>query len=130
MAGQREHHRPHPVDGRGDAKRVRSAATRGAARPAGSPRSSTRRPMLPRWRCPVRRSVATYSTHTTGLGDEGGLPALAAPEECLEIITSAITDAGYLLGMDGIGIALDPAASEYRQDGTGHPGHWRQAVQR
>ena len=29
----------------------------------------------------------------------------------LEIITSAITDAGYLLGMDGIGIALDPAAS-------------------
>ena len=58
--------------------------------------------------------------HATGLGDEGGFaPDLAAPEEVLQVIVDAITDAGYTPGRDGVGIALDPAASEFMQpDGT------------
>ena len=58
--------------------------------------------------------------HATGLGDEGGFaPELAAPEEVLQVIVDAITDAGYTPGRDGVGIALDPAASEFMQpDGT------------
>ena len=52
--------------------------------------------------------------HSTGLGDEGGFaPNLAEPEEVLELIVQAITDAGYPTGSDGVGIALDPAASEF-----------------
>lgn len=58
--------------------------------------------------------------HATGLGDEGGFaPSLAEPEEVLEMIVAAITDAGYTPGTSGVAIALDPAASEFRQsDGT------------
>jgi enolase len=52
--------------------------------------------------------------HSTGLGDEGGFaPNLAEPEEVLELIVQAITDAGYPTGGEGVGIALDPAASEF-----------------
>jgi len=52
--------------------------------------------------------------HSTGLGDEGGFaPNLAEPEEVLELIVQAITDAGYPTGKSGVGIALDPAASEF-----------------
>lgn len=54
--------------------------------------------------------------HSTGLGDEGGFaPAFSRPEEALDAITLAITDAGYTPGRDGVAIALDPAASEFRQ---------------
>ncbi|MEU1073559.1 MULTISPECIES: phosphopyruvate hydratase [unclassified Streptomyces] len=58
--------------------------------------------------------------HATGLGDEGGFaPDIAQPEDALRMIVAAITDAGYTPGRDGIAIALDPAASEFRQkDGT------------
>lgn len=56
--------------------------------------------------------------HATGLGDEGGFaPNLAEPEEVLELIVAAITDAGYPTGREGVGIALDPAASEFYRDG-------------
>lgn len=52
--------------------------------------------------------------HATGLGDEGGFaPNLAEPEEVLELIVASIADAGYPTGKAGIGIALDPAASEF-----------------
>ncbi|PFG17798.1 enolase [Propionicimonas paludicola] len=52
--------------------------------------------------------------HATGLGDEGGFaPNLAEPEEVLELIVASINDAGYPSGTAGIGIALDPAASEF-----------------
>jgi enolase len=52
--------------------------------------------------------------HATGLGDEGGFaPNLAEPEEVLELIVAAIADAGYPTGREGVGIALDPAASEF-----------------
>ncbi|WP_406145239.1 phosphopyruvate hydratase [Streptomyces sp. NBC_01012] len=58
--------------------------------------------------------------HTTGLGDEGGFaPGLTRPEDALRLIVAAITDAGYTPGREGVAIALDPAAGEFRQqDGT------------
>lgn len=63
-----------------------------------------------------RRLVA--GGHATGLGDEGGFaPDLAEPEEVLELIVASIQDAGYPLGTTGVGIALDPAASEFYADG-------------
>jgi enolase len=58
--------------------------------------------------------------HATGLGDEGGFaPAFTRPEQALTAIVEAITDAGYQPGPSGVAIALDPAASEFRQkDGS------------
>ncbi|MGI8524537.1 MAG: phosphopyruvate hydratase [Nocardioides sp.] len=56
--------------------------------------------------------------HSTGLGDEGGFaPDLAHPDDVLELIVSAIEDAGYKVGTGGIAIALDPAANGFRRDG-------------
>ncbi|MEU6443170.1 phosphopyruvate hydratase [Streptomyces sp. NPDC047046] len=57
---------------------------------------------------------------STGLGDEGGFaPDITHPEDALRTIVAAIGDAGYTPGRDGVAIALDPAASEFRQkDGT------------
>lgn len=53
--------------------------------------------------------------HAVGLGDEGGFaPDLATPEEVLDLLVEAITDAGYQAGRDGVAVALDPAASEFR----------------
>jgi enolase len=53
---------------------------------------------------------------STGLGDEGGFaPEVTEPEEVLRLLVQAITDAGYQPGTDGVSIALDPAASEFRQ---------------
>jgi enolase len=51
------------------------------------------------------------------VGDEGGFaPNLKSNQEALEVVLEAITQAGYQPG-DEIGIALDPAASEfYDQD--------------
>lgn len=58
--------------------------------------------------------------HHTGLGDEGGFaPEIAEPEEVLRLLTEAVDGAGYRAGRDGVAIALDPAASEFRQaDGS------------
>jgi enolase len=57
---------------------------------------------------------------STGLGDEGGFaPEITEPEEVLRLLVQAIADAGYPAGKDGVSIALDLAASEFRQpDGT------------
>ncbi|MFE9880164.1 phosphopyruvate hydratase [Streptomyces sp. NPDC005784] len=58
--------------------------------------------------------------HATGLGDEGGFaPAIDRPEDVLQLLVDAITDAGYTPGRDGIAIALDPAASEFRHSADG-----------
>ena len=60
----------------------------------------------------------TASGQSTGLGDEGGFaPDLAEPEDVLALIVAAIADAGYPLGEGGVGIALDPAASEFYTNG-------------
>jgi enolase len=53
---------------------------------------------------------------STGLGDEGGFaPELSEPEEVLRLLVRAIGDAGYTPGRAGVSIALDLAASEFRQ---------------
>ncbi len=67
----------------------------------------------------LRKRLASQG-HPVGLGDEGGFaPNLAEPEEVLDTIVAAITDAGYEPSRNGVGIALDPAASEFRQpDGS------------
>ena len=63
------------------------------------------------------RALLAGRGHATGLGDEGGFaPQLAEPEEVLELLVTAIKDAGYEPGRDGVAIALDPAASEFRED--------------
>ena len=69
----------------------------------------------------LRKRLAAAG-HATGLGDEVGFaPELTEPEEVLEVIVAAITDAGYTPGRSGIAIALDPAASEFRdQEGVYH----------
>ena len=66
------------------------------------------------------RALLVKDGQATGLGDEGGFaPDLAEPEEVLALIVAAIQNAGYPTGPTGIGIALDPAASEFNQpDGT------------
>jgi enolase len=57
---------------------------------------------------------------STGLGDEGGFaPEITEPEEVLRLLVQAITDAGYRAGKDGVSIAMDLAASEFRHpDGS------------
>lgn len=66
------------------------------------------------------RALLTERGHTVGLGDEGGFaPDVTRPEDALQLLLRAIEDAGYPAGQDGIAIALDPAASQFRQaDGT------------
>jgi enolase len=65
------------------------------------------------------RGVLAARGYATGLGDEGGFaPQIAEPEEALELLVTAIGDAGYAPGRDGVAIALDPASSEFRgEDG-------------
>ena len=67
----------------------------------------------------LRRDLAAAG-HNTGLGDEGGFaPEVADPEYALQLLVSAIRDAGYEPGVDGVAIALDPAATGFRQaDGS------------
>ncbi len=57
---------------------------------------------------------------STAVGDEGGFaPDLRSHEEAIETILEAITRAGYRPGQD-IWLALDPAASEFFEDGKYH----------
>lgn len=52
----------------------------------------------------------------TSVGDEGGFaPNLSSNEEALEVIITAIKNAGYTT--DQIKICLDPASSEFYEDG-------------
>jgi enolase len=63
----------------------------------------------------LRRELASRKL-STGLGDEGGFaPEITEPEEALRLLVQAITDAGYTPGRQGVSIALDLAASEFRQ---------------
>jgi enolase len=56
--------------------------------------------------------------YTTAVGDEGGFaPNLRSNVEAVEVILEAIRAAGYRAGED-IVIALDPAASEFFEDGA------------
>ncbi len=54
----------------------------------------------------------------TGVGDEGGFaPNLGSNQEAVEVILEAIERAGYAPGRH-LAIALDPAASEFYEDGA------------
>ncbi len=55
--------------------------------------------------------------YSTNVGDEGGFaPSLSSNKEAVEAILAAIEKAGYAPGKDCF-IALDPASSEFCQDG-------------
>ncbi len=61
-------------------------------------------------------SVLRKKGFSTTVGDEGGYaPPLTHIEEALGLICDAIQAAGYRVG-DDVAIALDPAASEFRQN--------------
>ncbi len=63
------------------------------------------------------KSVLKAKGYATLVGDEGGYaPALKANAEAVEVILEAIEKAGYKPGEE-ISIALDPAASEFYEDG-------------
>ena len=74
----------------------------------------------------LRMGVETFHTlkkvlkgkkYNVAVGDEGGIaPNLKSSEEAIQLIVEAIKKAGYKPGKD-IFIALDPAASEFYQDG-------------
>ncbi len=63
------------------------------------------------------KSELKAKKYETGVGDEGGFaPNLKSNEEAIQVIVKAIEDAGYKPGVD-IFIALDPASSEFFEDG-------------
>ena len=63
------------------------------------------------------RKVLQDRGYSTAVGDEGGFaPNLKSNEEPIEVILKAIEKAGYKPG-DQVAIALDPAASEFYEDG-------------
>ena len=64
------------------------------------------------------KGVLKSRGYSTGVGDEGGFaPNLKSNEEAVETILEAIGKAGYVAG-ENILLALDPAASEFYQDGA------------
>jgi len=63
------------------------------------------------------KKVLHKKGYSTAVGDEGGFaPMLKSNEEAIESVLEAITQAGYKPGEE-IGICLDPAASEFYQEG-------------
>ena len=65
------------------------------------------------------KGVLKKRGYSTSVGDEGGFaPNLKSNEEALDVVMEAITKAGYKPGTQ-IGIALDPAASEFYDKKTG-----------
>ncbi|MBA3912608.1 MAG: phosphopyruvate hydratase [Acidobacteriales bacterium] len=63
------------------------------------------------------KSVLKKRGYNTAVGDEGGFaPSLKSNVEAIELVLEAIQQAGYTPG-EQIAIALDPAASEFYQDG-------------
>ncbi|MCA1802022.1 MAG: phosphopyruvate hydratase [Rhodothermaceae bacterium] len=65
------------------------------------------------------KKVLSGKGYNTSVGDEGGFaPNLKSNEEAVEVILTAIENAGYKPG-DDVLIALDPAASEFYNKETG-----------
>lgn len=64
------------------------------------------------------KKVLDADGQSTAVGDEGGFaPDLPANEEALKLVHQAVEKAGYEFGAD-VKIALDPAATEFYQDGA------------
>lgn len=87
--------------------------------PAGAPNFSE----ALRWGTEVYHSlkaVLKKKGYNTNVGDEGGFaPSLGSNEEAIEVILAAIEKTGYKAGED-IYIALDPAATEFYEEGVYH----------
>jgi enolase len=63
------------------------------------------------------KGVLKKRGYSTSVGDEGGFaPNLKSNDEALEVVMEAISKAGYKPG-EQVGIALDPASSEFFQNG-------------
>lgn len=63
------------------------------------------------------KGILKKKGYFTGVGDEGGFaPSLSGNYEALDLICSAIVEAGYVPGKD-VSLALDVAASEIYKDG-------------
>ena len=63
------------------------------------------------------RAVLMEAGHHVGVGDEGGFaPNVSSNEEPLEFIVKGIEKAGLKPGAE-VGIAMDPASSEFFEDG-------------
>jgi enolase len=63
------------------------------------------------------KNVLKQRKYSTSVGDEGGFaPNLKSNDEALEVVMEAIEQAGYKAGEE-VGIALDPASSEFYQNG-------------
>jgi len=63
------------------------------------------------------KGVLKKRGYNTSVGDEGGFaPSLKSNVEAIELVIEAIQSAGYKPG-EQIAIALDPASSEFYQDG-------------
>jgi enolase len=63
------------------------------------------------------KKVLSKKGYSTAVGDEGGFaPNLKSNEEAIESVLEAISQAGYKPG-EQVGVCLDPAASEFYQDG-------------
>jgi enolase len=63
------------------------------------------------------KGVLKKRGYNTAVGDEGGFaPSVKSNVEAIEVVLEAIQQAGYKAG-EQISIALDPAASEFYQDG-------------
>src|SRR5437868_12202274 len=63
------------------------------------------------------KGVLKKRGYSTSVGDEGGFaPNLKSNDEALEVVMEAIEKAGYKPG-EQVGIALDPASSEFFQNG-------------
>jgi enolase 1/2/3 len=63
------------------------------------------------------KQVLAQKGYNTAVGDEGGFaPSLKSNTEAVEVILAAIDRAGFRAG-DQIALALDPAASEFYEEG-------------
>jgi len=63
------------------------------------------------------KKIINEQGFSTSVGDEGGFsPSLSKNEDALKLIVEAIEKAGYKPGKD-IALAMDPAASEFYEDG-------------
>ena len=69
------------------------------------------------------QKILNEKSMSTSVGDEGGFaPDLDHEEEALELLLQAVEEAGYSPGED-ISFALDPAASEFYENGNYHLGN-------
>jgi enolase len=63
------------------------------------------------------KKLLSEKGYATAVGDEGGFaPNLGSNREAIDLVLRAIEQAGYRPGED-VAIALDPAASEFHEDG-------------